>query len=281
MNKWTVYMMAPDPFESWVMGQPVWKPNDEQRDKYFVLSLSGGKDSTAMLLYCLEYDIYLDEVVFVDTGKEFPEMYEHIDSLEELVKPYGIKFTRLKAEKPYEYWLGEHVKTKGKNKGKKGYGWPDFQNRWCTYVFKRDVLKKYYKKIMEEHEEPVDFIGIAVDEEERVNHNDKRHKEYPLINMEITEEEALEYCYSWGFDWGGLYEKLDRVSCYLCPLARLNELKYVFEHYPWLWLEMRMLDDMSYRDFRNDYTLAELERKFIQEFYEELWGLKQMSLFAS
>ncbi|MFA7589247.1 MAG: hypothetical protein WCY22_02675, partial [Acholeplasmataceae bacterium] len=65
MNKWTVYMMAPDPFESWVMGQPVWKPNDEQRDKYFVLSLSGGKDSTAMLLYCLEYDIWLDEVVFV------------------------------------------------------------------------------------------------------------------------------------------------------------------------------------------------------------------------
>ena len=98
--------------------------------------------------------------------------------------------------------------------------------------------------------------------------------------MNKTEEEALDYCYKKGFNWGGLYEKLDRVSCYLCPLSRLGELKYIFENYPWLWLEMRMLDDMSYRDFRSDYTLKKLERKFIKERYQEIFGYKQMSLFA-
>ena len=95
----------------------------------------------------------------------------------------------------------------------------------------------------------------------------------------MTEEDALNYCYENKFDWNGLYEHFDRASCYLCPLSKLDELKYVFEHHPELWLEMRILDDMSFRDFRSDYTLKELEKKFLHEFYQEFFGWKQMSLF--
>ena len=43
-----------------------------------IVSFSGGKDSTAMLLRMVEENMQIDDIVFCDTGKEFPQMYEHI-----------------------------------------------------------------------------------------------------------------------------------------------------------------------------------------------------------
>jgi len=275
----TIHLLSPDGFESWLFDAPIYKPNDEQYNKYFVISFSGGKDSTALLLKLLEYDIWIDEVIYVDIGKEMPEMIKHINKIKKLVTDKGIKFTRLKSEKDWDYYFYKHIKTKGKNKGEKGYGWPGFGNRWCTKHLKIETLKKYYKKLENEYE-TVEFIGYAADEINRTKKNDdNRTKEFPLILWDMEEENALNYCYLKGYDWDGLYEKFDRVSCYLCPMSRLSELKYIFNNYPWLWLEMRMYDDASKWDFRNDYTLRELEYKFIREYYQDLWGYKQLSLF--
>lgn len=44
--------------------------------KTSILSFSGGKDSTALLLMMLERGMKLDYILFCDTGAEFPEMYE-------------------------------------------------------------------------------------------------------------------------------------------------------------------------------------------------------------
>ena len=38
-----------------------------------IVSFSGGKDSTAMLLMMLEKGMKVDYIVFVDTGKEFSQ----------------------------------------------------------------------------------------------------------------------------------------------------------------------------------------------------------------
>lgn len=48
-----------------------------ERDSYHAVSLSGGKDSTAMLLLMIERDMPIDLVLSADTGMEFPKMYEH------------------------------------------------------------------------------------------------------------------------------------------------------------------------------------------------------------
>ena len=40
-----------------------------------IVQFSGGKDSTAMLLMMLDKGVQIDEVIFCDTGKEFPQMY--------------------------------------------------------------------------------------------------------------------------------------------------------------------------------------------------------------
>jgi 3'-phosphoadenosine 5'-phosphosulfate sulfotransferase (PAPS reductase)/FAD synthetase len=50
-----------------------------------IVSFSGGKDSTAMLLMMLEKNMPIDEIIFCDTGKEFPQMYEHIEKVQKYV----------------------------------------------------------------------------------------------------------------------------------------------------------------------------------------------------
>ena len=219
-----------------------------------IVSFSGGKDSTAMLLMMLERDVPVDEIVFVDTTKEFPEMHEHIRAVESFINR---KITILKID--FDYWFSDHVKIKGKNKGQKGYGWPDHRNRWCT-ALKRDAIKRYLRQFNSEL--ITEFHGIAFDELKRTLNNPGRNIQYPLVDWKITEQQALDYCYSKGFNWGDLYEKFSRVSCYCCPLSRLGELKRLLADYPDLWGEMRRLDRKSKRQFRSDYSLAQLECKF-------------------
>jgi 3'-phosphoadenosine 5'-phosphosulfate sulfotransferase (PAPS reductase)/FAD synthetase len=226
---------------------------------YHVVSFSGGKDSTALVIGMIERNYQIDDIIFCDTGVEFPQMYEHIDKVEKYI---GRKVTKLKAEHSFEYMMFDYVKTKGKHKGEKGYGWSDFRNRWCTSYLKKGMVKRYLRQ----YEDVVEYHGIAVDEAHRTNKNNEKIIKYPLIEWNMTEKDCLEYCYSKGFDWGGLYKDFARVSCYLCPLQRLSELKVIYNKYPELWQKMRELDDRCIkqfgRKFRADYSIRELERKF-------------------
>lgn len=122
-----------------------------------ILSLSGGKDSTAMLLHILELldsgdDSYpLDEVVFADTGLEFPEMYEHLKKLRKVVVEHGIKWTMLKPEYPFEYYLYEHEYVGKDGTVHHGYGWAGARTRWCTKNLKvamTDRMMREKKKHM-------------------------------------------------------------------------------------------------------------------------------------
>lgn len=80
-----------------------------------IVSFSGGKDSTAMLLRMLEENIQVDEILFCDTGKDFPDMLEHISKVAHYIwYRYGKNITTLKAEKSFDYYMFEHEKTRRK-----------------------------------------------------------------------------------------------------------------------------------------------------------------------
>lgn len=90
------------------------------KPKLHVVSLSGGKDSTAMLLKMIENNMQIDIILFCDTGLEFPKMYEHLDKLE---KHIGRKITRIKAKQDFEYLFSEHkIKRKRSEKFIEKYG---------------------------------------------------------------------------------------------------------------------------------------------------------------
>jgi len=217
-----------------------------------IISLSGGKDSTAMMLMMIEKKMPIDRIICIDTTKEFPAMYRHIEKLQEYIKPLEIEIYSF----DFDYWFGEHIKTKGKMKGQKGYGWTNMYRRWCT-LLKTNTFKKAVGKI-----QYFDYHGIAYDERNRIKRHTQNNTKYPLVEWGITEKQALEYCYSRGFDWEGLYKIFNRVSCWCCPLQPLSALENLYKYFPELWQELKEMDKKSFRDFRATYTVNELEKRF-------------------
>ena len=67
-----------------------------------IVSLSGGKDSTAMLHMMIECGEDIEAVVFFDTGWEFPAMNDHIRPIEEKT---GLKILHLKPRLPFDYMM--------------------------------------------------------------------------------------------------------------------------------------------------------------------------------
>ena len=97
-------------------------------------------------------------------------------------------------------------------------GYPSARYRWCT--------TRKVNAINRETKNSVVAIGIAYDERERmfVSPNKARTFVFPLVEMQMTEQDCLNYCYSLGFDFYGLYKIRDRVSCYCCPFISDNEV---------------------------------------------------------
>lgn len=240
-----------------------------------IVSLSGGKDSTAMLLMMLEKKIQIDRIIFVDTTKEFPGMYKHIEKLQKYIKPLKIGIVKF----DYDYWLSERIKTRGNNRNHKGMAWPDFQNRWCTqikmytftaYLLGNKIIKGKYPSVKgsaKSRDNYILYLGIALDEKKRMTKKDYfgRTIKYPLVQWGITEKQALQYCYSKGFDWDGLYEDFIRVSCWCCPFSRMSELKTLYTKYPELWKQLKIMDEKTWRKFKSNYTLDELDERFRRE----------------
>lgn len=72
----------------------------------------------------------------------------------------------------------------------------------------------------------------------------------------------MQYCYDKGFDWEGLYEYFSRVSCWCCPLQSFAELRQLRKYFPDLWQELKEMDNQTWRNFRADYSVEELEKRF-------------------
>lgn len=84
----------------------------------------------------------------------------------------------------------------------------------------------------------------------------------------MTEKDCLEYCYDRGFDWGGLYNIFHRVSCWCCPLQSLEELRKLRKHFPDLWKQLEIWDRNTWRTFKLDYSVQDLNVRFD---FEEKW----------
>lgn len=233
------------------------------KDSIHVVSLSGGKDSSAMLLGMINRHMPIDEILFFDWGKEFSGMYQHLDQLQDYVyRKIRRDITILSSQQPFEYWLFEHRKTTRSRYTVLGYGWPRYRHRWCTRI-KVNALNKtinQYKK----HAPVIQYIGYAIEEEGRAQRllNKNFYYKFPLIDWKMTEQAALKYCYDMGFQWEGLYEIFFRVSCFCCPLSSQLGLFKLYKYFPEYWEKMAEWDKQTFNTLKQDYSFEYLEKKF-------------------
>lgn len=72
-------------------------------------------------------------------------MAEHINRLEQIFTGAEIRFTRLKSEKTFEWYMFDYYPKRSNPalKDKSGWSWPGPKARWCTKVLKTKVINKY------------------------------------------------------------------------------------------------------------------------------------------
>ena len=230
-----------------------------------IVSYSGGKDSTAMLLKMIEKKMPIDEIVYCEVmatpiiGAEYPEMYEYLDKVDEyLMKNIGKKITRIKPDVSFEQQFYTK-KKRGKYKGKI-YGFPWNLGAWCNSRLKIATLDKYFKN---QDKEYISYIGIAYDEPKRLARLDRNEKA-PLAEWEMPESDCLEYIKEKGL-YNPLYDKLKRLGCWFCVKQSLDSLRIIRKDYPELWNLLLKCQLDSEVIFRTDYSIQQLEEKFNKE----------------
>lgn len=222
----------------------------------YILSFSGGKDSTFLLLELIRRKYPLDEVVFFDTGWEFPVMYEHIEKCKKICEENGVEFTTV-----YSLYAFDMLFRK--------YSWCGGACRWGT-TYKQRELDKWAEK----SKDSIVYVGIAADETERLEKERADYKRFPLAEWGITEAECLQGCYDAGFDWGGMYEHLDRLSCKYCANKNLKELRNIRKYYPDVWEELKERQTQTDRPYKGaGKSVFDLERRFTFEDERTVAGL--------
>ena len=229
-----------------------------------IVSFSGGKDSTWMLLEMIKRKEHIDEVVFFDTGWEFPQMLRHVEKIKVLVESNGIIFTTLHPRESFDYFMFDKPHMKG---DKCGWSWCGYGGgRWGTREKVLSIGQYFSGK-----EDYIQYIGIAADETDRLDKEFADNKRFPLVEWGITEAECLQNCYALGYDWDGLYNDLDRVSCKFCAFKNLRELRNIYFKMPEVWEELREHQRKTHLPYKGKAgSVFDLEVRFeLEREYEE------------
>jgi len=229
-------------------------------DVKHIVSFSGGKDSSAMLIRMVEEGYRIDDIVFIKVmatatiGAELPEMYEYIEKMEDYIHR---KITVVPSILNFdEVFHRKHIS--GDYAGQI-YGFPILIGSWCNSRLKINTIVQQ-QKLYGEH---IQYIGIAADEPERLIRL-KPHCRAPLADWGMTENDCVSFLK--GRDMlNPLYKKHRRLGCWFCVKQNLDSLRVLRHDYPEYWNMMLQWDLESPHTFRPDLTVHDLERRFALE----------------
>ena len=144
-----------------------------------ILSYGGGVNSSALLFHLLDQNIYLDLVIFSDTGEESAETYDAVKRMKLICETHLIKFATVRSSK------GRLVDYYFENKAV-----PSIMRRDCTSKFKISPIRQYLRRVFGKKETFIQYIGIAYDEMHRAVCSDVKYIEnvYPFISSRITRQ---------------------------------------------------------------------------------------------
>ena len=204
------------------------------KNKCYAVSVSGGKDSTAALLYMLNNYKNKGDIIpyFCDTGWEHPLTYEYLEYLEEILE---IKIIRLQSISLKELMLKKKM-------------FPNRINRFCTEEIKLKPSIEFLLKLQEEYKKVINVVGVRR-EESAARAGEQRWKTAimkigKMARRDYTKEKGLttfQPVVSWNerevYEYIMQHIKMNplyfmgftRVGCYPCVLANKGEIEKLDE----------------------------------------------------
>lgn len=205
-----------------------------------VVSFSGGKDSTALILWAKEnLDSFI--TIFCDTSWEDPITYEYVQHINKTL--LNGKLVTLKSDK----YKGLHDLVVKKKRA------PSVMARFCTEELKVKPTEKYIKSLDSEVQF---YVGIRADESEARAKlpTTAWHDIYecyihrPLIRW--TSEDVFKLHEKYGIEPNPLYKMgMLRVGCMPCCMVKLKELRSIVRHRPEAINKVRSLENDINRTF--------------------------------
>ncbi len=187
------------------------------------VSYSGGKDSLATLLVVLKA-LGRVPLLFADTGLEFPETSENVETV---ATRYDLPVVRASGEAAF--W--ERFSREGP---------PAVDARWCCRVCK---LTPVSETIHREWGRCVSFIGQRKYESFR-RMQSRRVWQNPHVRNQVsaapiqhwTALHVWLYLFRENAPYNVLYENgLDRIGCFMCPSSDIAVIRMIQARYPVLW----------------------------------------------
>jgi 3'-phosphoadenosine 5'-phosphosulfate sulfotransferase (PAPS reductase)/FAD synthetase len=187
-----------------------------------VLSLSGGKDSTALAIYLRDRIPDL-EYVFCDTEKELPETYAYLERVEAYL---GQPIVRLKHDgRDFDH----HLTLR--------HGFlPSPRNRWCTEHLKLRPFERFVASDI-----VVNYVGLRADEQRDgyISHKQNITPAYPFRQDGVTKEHVFRLLESSGLGLPEYYRWRSRSGCYFCFFQQKIEWVGLLENHPDLFEKAR------------------------------------------
>lgn len=234
-------------------------------------NLSGGRDSTAMIVRALEIGEKIDYILFCDMGFEFEAMYQYIDKLDSYLKAkFDKTITRIDCKGIFEKWAFEYPIQRGEKKGS-FRGLPkEVGLDFCTregkvkpsreFVLSVGSSNPFSNKVM---------IGYTSNEVKRgrTTSLDYAQAIYPLAEWGWNEAECENFLRDRGIA-NPLYKHFKRTGCFFCPHQNKESLYNLWKHYPKEWRVSKALEQKA-KDlgclnstFKIQKSLEDFEKEF-------------------
>lgn len=245
-------------------------------------NLSGGRDSSCMVVKWLESGYDIDYIIFCDTGLEFKEMLEYIDNLNRyLSKNFNKEITRIDSSGIIEKWAFEYPIQKGIRKGRLR-GLPmQIGKDYCTREAKIYATRNFcISKCSNNKFKNEILIGYTYNEvERRRNSNvDYAISRYPLHEWGMNEIDVDIFLKKRGIH-NKLYNHFKRTGCYNCPKQSKKSLYNLYKYYPALFEKMIEWEQRAVSlDCVNQRFFME---KSMLDFKKEFDNMQNNALFES
>lgn len=238
-----------------------------------VASVSGGKDSTALILALREAEIPA-RYVFADTQWEAQETYEYLDTLRSRL---GITIDVVGVEGGMPARIANRA------------GFPTRLQRWCTRELKIEPLRKYHDSL---GVETICAMGVRAEESAaRAKMSAWELEEEgprawggwlwrPLLTWEIADVLAIHARH--GVPVNPLYQRgHDRVGCYPCIFARKDEIALIARGAPSRIDEIDAMERAAdvlraERNAKEPGRYAHMRATFFQTMRDGLYGIRDV-----